>query len=76
MLTLKSTADMKQFFDKYVNKLTDEVALKMLDCELKKAIEDEEDEGNFLYHLSVLHEMVGDFFQVKGSRPELHKTDS
>lgn len=73
--TLKLT-DMKHFFDKYAHKLDECIALKVLDLELEKAIEDEASEGNYLYHLAALHEMITDYFQVKGTRPDLHKTDS
>lgn len=66
----------KQFFDKHAKHLTEEDALDMIKDQLKLACDDLEAAKNHLYHCAMAHEMLTDYFQVKGTRPDLHKVDN
>lgn len=67
---------MKPFFDKHHTKLTEHIALDMMEDEMEKAIADKEAGGNYRFHLACLHEMIEDYFDVKGTKPAMHRVDN
>lgn len=66
---------MNRFYTKYMKQIPDNLHLKMMQKELKKALKDFNRGKDYLYHLSVLSEMLEDVFEVNNTNPSFHKND-